>query len=118
MLSQDVKQLRELPMRFSTNAWVLALTSFFVVASITETLTKHPLLRATVVSTGKCVVPHVCTSVVLESEINLVKTNLKSDAPEQPDVEGKFTFSVMLGGRIGLDAGETRASVRVVVSWA
>lgn len=76
MVFYEVKQLSKLPKRFNTKACVVAFTSFFVLASMTDTLTKHPELRATVVSTGNCVVPHVRTSVALEPETSRVKTNL------------------------------------------
>ena len=69
----------------------MASTSPFVVAFITLTLARHPLLPTTLFSVGSLLVPQVVTSfgVLLLALLILVKINLKLDALEQlPLVEG------------------------------
>ena len=76
-----------LEMRFNTCPCVVASTSPFETAFITETVTIQPWLMA-VDSTGRWLVPQVVTSVALVLEVRRVNTNLKLDADGQLDVLG------------------------------
>ena len=69
------QEKKELPNRFNTVPCTLALTSLFVVDPITVTVACHPA-RTNVLSSGKWVLPHVCTSVALEFATSLVNIQL------------------------------------------
>ena len=106
--------------RFNTTVWTVAFTSFFVFASITVTLTKHPPLPITVVSSGKWVDSQVSTSIAPKSEMSRVKTNLKLLALVHPlpEVAARLTLRVMLAGRTGRATGARRARVNLATREA
>lgn len=86
-----------------TTAWVAASTSVLVTALMTLMPTWQPELRTTVLSSGKWSVPHVDTSVAPEFGRFLVKMNSKSSGSWQLLIAGKFTFTVVLAGTMGLE---------------
>lgn len=85
---------------------------------MTETLTWHPELCTTVVSSGRWSVPHVVTSVALEFAMMRVNTKLNASAEGQLEIDGKLTLSVVPDGRIGRAAEATSVSTNCVVSCA
>lgn len=104
------------PNLVSTKLCMAASTSPFDVAFITLTLERQPFSATTLLSVGSLVAPHVATSGAAELTASLmrVSTNLNADAlVHEPDVEGKFTFRLMPGGRMGAAAlnGVARSAV-------
>ena len=82
---------RKEPSLFKTDCCVEALTSTFVVAFITLTLMRQPLIPTTLASVGRRVVPQVLTSggVLDDAVVTRVRMNLKALAVVQdPVVEG------------------------------
>lgn len=110
-IHEQEKKFRSLS---NTNSWSGAKTSSFVVAFITLTEAKQSGIAATSSSSGSRSVPHVRTSGGVVAFAGKMRVSTKRNFPAlvQPApsvVAGKFTLSVMFGGRMGR-AGEARSA--------